>query len=769
MKTKYRFLFVLTLMFTLVTSAWAQQTWESGNTKVTLSDNGVFTVTAVDGTDGKMADYESRDDVPWISYEFRNQIKSVVISNGVTSIGKYAFSQFYNVQDISIGNDVKSIGSYAFSEWWNSVSSLTLPASLEFIADKAISQTNINKLYVKATTPPVLETNDAIMWAKIYVPEGCVNAYQSAEYWQNRNIAMDFSDYYVPFTFDESGMTTMTGTAWKGIKQTLNVTLNDGNSIASRSNLAEDNSFTPAKDAKDYSFGFTIAFPDAANLSFEQSEVSSNLFFVGQMDKVNINLGTPDDKGKIADVKAGTEVKMTVPKGYKIGKMTVRPASTSIVYSNGTVAFDDLKQGDIIADDVTLTNDNNKTIHFIANRWGNQYDGISSWGSVTSSDIFTTNEEALIFNWYIPYNNVGVKGNAWVVEKIVTDDPEEWNNGIYLAGITLDAEVTFNENRTEAVFNMPVDETTVRFEVLRDMTVDVDINLLMDDKPVTRVRIAKNRYGNYEIVGNLEVAAIDKMDGNKKLTYDEFYFNFMKKVDDEYIYYNFSPGIWRIEAVANKGGGYTGTTYSEDIEFYEGYEVTVGAGEYATFYKDEAVRLDEADKENFKLYTVSSVSGDKATLSNAFDAAPSNTPFLVYNNTNESKTVLLIPCNEPDLALTVADQFLGTMEEKTFTDADMAAADYYVCNGKQFVKVRGAGTLGANKAYLKFVTDQQLSAPQYISISGDLGEGTTGLDASLVNSEEVNSVWYDLNGRKLNGKPAQKGIYIKNGKKIVVK
>ena len=115
MKTKYRFLFVLTLMFTLVTSAWAQQTWESGNTKVTLSDNGVFTVTAVDGTDGKMADYESRDDVPWISYEFRNQIKSVVISNGVTSIGKYAFSQFYNVQDISIGNDVKSIGSYAFS------------------------------------------------------------------------------------------------------------------------------------------------------------------------------------------------------------------------------------------------------------------------------------------------------------------------------------------------------------------------------------------------------------------------------------------------------------------------------------------------------------------------------------------------------------------------------------------------------------------------------------------------------------------------------
>ena len=192
---------------------------------------------------------------------------------------------------------------------------------------------------------------------------------------------------------------------------------------------------------------------------------------------------------------------------------------------------------------------------------------------------------------------------------------------------------------------------------------------------------------------------------------------------------------------------------------FQGYEVYVPAGEYVTYYRNEALRVDEADKENFKLYTVSSVSGDKATLSNAFDAAPSNTPFLVYNNTNESKTVLLIPCNEPDLALTVADQF-----------PDMAAADYYVCNGKQFVKVRGAGTLGANKAYLKFVTDQQQSAPQYINIvmGGDLGEGTTGINNVNDNLNDNEATWYDLNGRKLNGKPAQKGIYIKNGKKVVV-
>ena len=29
--------------------------------------------------------------------------------------------------------------------------------------------------------------------------------------------------------------------------------------------------------------------------------------------------------------------------------------------------------------------------------------------------------------------------------------------------------------------------------------------------------------------------------------------------------------------------------------------------------------------------------------------------------------------------------------------------------------------------------------------------------------------WYTLDGRKLNGKPTKKGLYIHNGKKVVIK
>ena len=351
--------------------------------------------------------------------------------------------------------------------------------------------------------------------------------------------------------------------------------------------------------------------------------------------------------------------------------------------------------------------------------------------------------------------------------------------------VDLSVDVTLNEAKTEATMDMPTSDVTIDYELVRDMSIGLiaQVGDGTQEQPRYRVKKEDNVFKPADLSPAQVMALFSVNDQieQKVLTPTTDYIVNIYAIDEEgqptgnpmtFADFTFEPGIYAVKAVAAEGSPYDGeSALSNKFVLFQGYEVYVPAGEYVTYYRNEALRVDEADKENFKLYTVSSVSGDKATLSNAFDAAPSNTPFLVYNNTNESKTVLLIPCNEPDLALTVADQFLGTMEEKTFTDADMAAADYYVCNGKQFVKVRGAGTLGANKAYLKFVTDQQLSAPQYISISGDLGEGTTRIDNLNVNDNlnDNEATWYDLNGRKLNGKPAQKGIYIKNGKKIVVK
>ena len=60
-------------------------------------------------------------------------------------------------------------------------------------------------------------------------------------------------------------------------------------------------------------------------------------------------------------------------------------------------------------------------------------------------------------------------------------------------------------------------------------------------------------------------------------------------------------------------------------------------------------------------------------------------------------------------------------------------------------------------------------APRYIPIN-ELNGGTTGIeDVRSLMSDGRSGVWYDLNGRCLLQKPKQKGVYILNGTKIVVK
>ena len=57
-------------------------------------------------------------------------------------------------------------------------------------------------------------------------------------------------------------------------------------------------------------------------------------------------------------------------------------------------------------------------------------------------------------------------------------------------------------------------------------------------------------------------------------------------------------------------------------------------------------------------------------------------------------------------------------------------------------------------------------APRYVPIKA-IG-GTTGIET--INPESLTvGQWYDLEGRKLQGKPTQKGVYISNGRKVVVK
>ena len=96
----------------------------------TLSDDGVLTIS---GT-GAMTDYSYSSSAPW--YSSRSSITSVIISDGVTSIGSEAFDGCSGLTSVTIPNSVTSIGNSAFVSC-TGLTSVTIPNSVTSIGDCA--------------------------------------------------------------------------------------------------------------------------------------------------------------------------------------------------------------------------------------------------------------------------------------------------------------------------------------------------------------------------------------------------------------------------------------------------------------------------------------------------------------------------------------------------------------------------------------------------------------------------------------------------------
>jgi hypothetical protein len=348
-----------------------------------------------------------------------------------------------------------------------------------------------------------------------------------------------------------------------------------------------------------------------------------------------------------------------------------------------------------------------------------------------------------------------------LVRDVVNDDlpQEEIASDVDVTTNAAEGETTF----TEASFNMPAFDATAEYELVRDMTVDVDATI------AERIRIKKEN-NVYVVVtdGQLTPAVSDKISGTAvaMTATTDYTAKLQKKTEGDTPTWadatTLSVGTFRY--VITGTGLYDGNITTNEFQLFEGYEVTIPAGEYATYFKDEALYV---ENENAQLYTISSVTESEAVLSDAITVAPANTPLLVYNKSQtETLTFLLIPTtdNTPD-NVTAATQFVGTLEATTIP-ASATGADNYALNGYAFVWVKNAIEVGANKCWLHIASQPAAARAMTRSIVG--GNGTTGIDA-IENVTIDNEGWYDLQGRKLQAKPNRSGIYIHNGKKVVVR
>ena len=175
-------------------------------------------------------------------------------------------------------------------------------------------------------------------------------------------------------------------------------------------------------------------------------------------------------------------------------------------------------------------------------------------------------------------------------------------------------------------------------------------------------------------------------------------------------------------------------------------------GEYwATYYNGTTSFTADANTTVFQ----AALSGSSLTLTEVPNREIPATKAVILKSSSSSIT--LTPA-------TTTETLEGNSLTGTTAAMTGAAGNIYVLNngtqGVGFYKLKSTGTIGANKAYLTY---SGALAPEFFSLDG----GTTGISEIEKMRNVENETFYDLQGRRV-AQPT-KGLYIVNGKKVVIK
>lgn len=198
---------------------------------------------------------------------------------------------------------------------------------------------------------------------------------------------------------------------------------------------------------------------------------------------------------------------------------------------------------------------------------------------------------------------------------------------------------------------------------------------------------------------------------------------------------------------------------------------TITTARYGTYYTEDAFVMPEG----VTGYTITSADGKTLNFNGNY----------VAGKTVPAKTALLLKADEKpaankDFTYTIVnsdevaptDNLLHGSVAEAMTSVKDATAYYKLAQGEDGLgfyygaENGGAFKNGAHKAYLAVMTPflSQMRGFSFDSM-------TTGINHVVANAEHAKStVIYDLNGRRVNSlNAAAKGVYIVNGKKVIVK
>jgi hypothetical protein len=171
--------------------------------------------------------------------------------------------------------------------------------------------------------------------------------------------------------------------------------------------------------------------------------------------------------------------------------------------------------------------------------------------------------------------------------------------------------------------------------------------------------------------------------------------------------------------------------------------------------------------------TLSSVTNDGTTVTVTFGEAVTSlaagTPYIV-RLPEDAAADLIDPLFE---GATISNELYDVAVTGGTFKGTYARVDWNAPNTKvlflqdnKFLYPDPSAHVNAFRGYIELAEDVPVSAGAKIIL--DFGDDASGIETVDVDAQQ-DGIWYTLQGIQLDGKPTEKGIYILNGKKVVVK
>lgn len=223
-----------------------------------------------------------------------------------------------------------------------------------------------------------------------------------------------------------------------------------------------------------------------------------------------------------------------------------------------------------------------------------------------------------------------------------------------------------------------------------------------------------------------------------------------------------ATATWSVRA-ANEMGGLSEAT---EAVLAETVTVTISSSTYATFYYEEK---GFAIPEGVNAYTATK-SGSVVILHPVEGFIPVGVPVVLHAEAGE----YVFTRNDVSPMVSLENDLIGSEEGGTY---DEEGYKYYVlCWKNKEKKLEEVGFYfqsGTQGAYAQVNAHQAFLRVENTSANADgypfVFDEATGITSAENEMPGAEYDYYTVDGRKLNGKPTVKGIYIVNGRKVVVK